>query len=74
MDEARGGCRLFVADTNNNTVSLVAPSGASDDLLTEFRIVKAKDQVDSNSAAKKFDLSVTSSARVKKGRCSAYQA
>ena len=71
MDEASGGCRLFVANTNNNTVCLLTPSGTSDDLLTEFKIVKAKDQVDSNSAAKKFDLSVTSSARVKKGLCSA---
>ena len=65
MDEARGGGRLFVADTNNNTVSLLALTA---DLLTEFNIVKAKDQVDSNSTARKFDLSVTSSARVRKGQ------
>ena len=36
--------------------------------LSDFKIANAKDQVDSTSAAKKFDLSVRASAKVRKGK------
>lgn len=61
-----GGGRLFIADTNNCAVKLLTLTGTPPD-LSEFKIANAKDQVDSTSAAKKFDLSVRASAKVRKG-------
>ena len=52
-----GGDRLFVADTNNCAVKLLRLTGTQPD-ISDFNIVNAKDQVDSTSTAKKFDLSV----------------
>ena len=65
--DGSGGDRLFVADTNNCAVKVLTLTETPPTLM-DFIIINAKDQVDSTSAAKKFDLSVRATAKVRKGR------
>ena len=65
--DAEGGDRLFVADTNNSAVKILTLTGEKPE-LTDFKIMRAKeDQVDSTSTANKFDLSVRTAAKIRKG-------
>lgn len=70
LDEPGGICfdgdrLLFVADTNNSAVKTLTLTGLN---LTDFELVSAKDQVDSTNSAKKCDLSVRTTAKVRKGK------